>query len=123
MILILLYFYEIIHQCFKFEHLNSNILAAVDMVPFYINILDMCTVKPVHTGMPWGQTFIPSWTSSGLERVFAFGEEQTTITCTIDMRVIIQDVLSVGLQMIGGCMQINLHCHFINVDFLAPDLK
>ena len=29
------------------------------------------------------------------------------ITCTIDMRVIIQDVSSVGLQMIGGCMQIN----------------
>ena len=65
------------------------------------------TVKPVNTGMPWGQTFIPVWTGSGLERVFAFGEEQTTITCTIDMRVIIQDVSSVGLQMIGGCMQIN----------------
>ena len=62
-------------------------------------------MKPVHTGMPWGQTFIPVWTGSGLERVFAFGEEQTTIT--IDMRVIIQDVSSVGLQMIGGCMQIN----------------
>ena len=65
------------------------------------------TVKPVYTGMPWGQTFIPVWTGSGLERVFAFGEEQTAITCTIDMRVIIQDVSSVGLQMIGGCMQIN----------------
>ena len=64
------------------------------------------TVKPVHTGMPWGQTFIPVWTGSGLERVFAFGEEQT-ITRTINMRVIIQDVSSVGLQMIGGCMQIN----------------
>ena len=38
------------------------------------------TVKPVHTGMPWKQTFIPVWTGSGLERVFAFGEEQTTIT-------------------------------------------
>ena len=38
------------------------------------------TVKLVHTGMPWGQTFIPVWTGSGLERVFAFGEEQTTIT-------------------------------------------
>ena len=47
------------------------------------------TVKPVHTGMPWGQTFIPVWTGSGLGRVFAFGEEQTTITRTIDMRVII----------------------------------
>ena len=61
--------------------------------------------------MPWGQTFIPVWTGSGLERVFAFGEEQTSITCTINMRVIIQDVSSVGLQMIctgiGGCMQIN----------------
>ena len=57
--------------------------------------------------MPWGQTFIPVWTGSGLERVFAFGEGQTTITCIIDMRVIIQDVSSVGLQMIGGCMQIN----------------
>ena len=65
------------------------------------------TVKPVHTGMPWGQTFIPVWTGSGLERVFAFGEEQTTITCTIGMRVLIQDVSSVGIQMIGGCMQIN----------------
>ena len=48
------------------------------------------------TGMPWGQTFIPVWTGSGLERVFAFGEEQTTITRTIDMRVIIQDMSSVG---------------------------
>ena len=57
--------------------------------------------------MPLGQTFIPVWTGSGLEKVFAFIEEQTTITCTIDMRVIIQDVSSVGLQMIGGCMQIN----------------
>ena len=49
---------------------------------------------------------------SGLDRfrfreVFTFGGEQTTITCTIHMRVIIQDVSSVGLQMIGGCMQIN----------------
>ena len=43
------------------------------------------TVKPVHTAMPLGQTFIPVWTGSGLERVFAFGEEQTTITRTIDM--------------------------------------
>ena len=60
------------------------------------------TVKPVNTGMPWGQTFIPVWTGSGLERVLAFGEEQTRITCTIDMRAIIQDVSSVGLQMIGG---------------------
>ena len=57
--------------------------------------------------MLWGQTFIPVWTGSGLKRVFAFGEEQTRITCTIDMRVIIQDVSSVGTQMIGGCMQIN----------------
>ena len=57
--------------------------------------------------MPWGQTFIPVWTGSGLGRVFAFGEKQTTITCTIDTRVIIQDVSSVGLQRIGGCMQIN----------------
>ena len=57
--------------------------------------------------MPWGLAFIPVWTSSGLERVFAFVEEQTAITCTIDMRVIIQDVPSVGRQMIGGCMQIN----------------
>ena len=65
------------------------------------------TVKPVHTGMPWGHIFISVWTGSGLGRVFAFGEEQTTRTCTIDMRVIIQDVSSVGLQMIGGCMQIN----------------
>ena len=65
------------------------------------------TVKPVHTGMPWGQTFIPVWTGSGLERVFAFREEQTMIICTIDMSFIIQDVSPVGVQMIGGCMQIN----------------
>ena len=65
------------------------------------------TVKPVNTGTPWGQTFIPVWTGSGLERVFTFREEQTRITSTIDIRVIIQDVSSVGLQMIGGCMQIN----------------
>ena len=57
--------------------------------------------------MPWGQTFIPVWTGSGLERVFPFGEEQTTKASTIDTRVIIQDVSSVGLQMIGECMQIN----------------
>ena len=57
--------------------------------------------------MPGGQTFIPVWTGSGLGRVFAFGEEQTTIARTIDMRVIIQDMPSVGLQMIGECMQIN----------------
>ena len=57
--------------------------------------------------MPWGQTFILVWTGSGLDRVFAFGEEQTTIICTIDMRVIVQDVSSVGLQKIGECMQIN----------------
>ena len=49
---------------------------------------------------------------SGLDRFrfgegFCFREEQTTITCTIGMRVIIQDVSSVGLQMIGGRMQIN----------------
>ena len=54
-----------------------------------------------------GTNFIPVWTGSGLDSVFAFGEEQTTITCTIDMRVTIQVVSSVGLQMIGGCMQIN----------------
>ena len=52
--------------------------------------------------MPWGQSFIPVWEGSGLERVFAFGEEQTTITCTIEMGVIIQGVSSVGLQMIDG---------------------
>ena len=66
------------------------------------------TVNSVHTGMSWGQSFIPVWTGSGLDRVFAFGEEQYwTITRTIDMRVIIQDVSSVGLQMIGGWMQID----------------
>ena len=59
--------------------------------------------------MPWGQCFILVWTGSGLDRVFAFGEKQTTITCTIDMRVIIQDVSSVGLRMICGCMQINYY--------------
>ena len=31
------------------------------------------TVKPVHTGMPWGQTFIPVWTGSCLERVLLSG--------------------------------------------------
>ena len=48
--------------------------------------------------MPWGQSFIPVWTGSGLDRVFAFGEEQTMIICIIDMRVLTQDVSSVGLQ-------------------------
>ena len=79
-----------------------------------VNLQTFCThfsntVKPVRTGMPWGQTFIPIWSGSGLERVFAFEEEQTTITCTVDMRAMIQDVSSVGLQMIGGCIQINYH--------------
>ena len=45
------------------------------------------TVKPVNTGMPWGQTFIPVLTGPGLERDFAFCEEQTTITCTCTMLV------------------------------------
>ena len=57
--------------------------------------------------MPLGQSFTPVWTGFGSDRVFAFGEEQKRITCTIDIRVIIQGALSVGLQMIGGCMQIN----------------
>ena len=57
--------------------------------------------------MSWEQSFIPVGTGSCLDRVFAFGEEQTTITCTIDMRDVIQNVSSVDLQMIGGCMQIN----------------
>ena len=48
-----------------------------------------------------GQSFIPVWTGSGLDRVFPFGEEQTMITCAIDMGAIIQDVSLVGLQMIG----------------------
>ena len=56
------------------------------------------TVKPVHTGMPWRQRFIPVWTGSGLDRVFAFGEEQTTIACTIYMRVMLQGASSVGLK-------------------------
>ena len=30
------------------------------------------TVKPVHTGMAWGQSFIPVWPASGLDKVFAF---------------------------------------------------
>ena len=63
------------------------------------------TVKPVHTGMPWGQTLIQVWTGSGLGRVFAFGEEQKTITCTIAIRFLIRDAPSVGLQMIGGCIK------------------
>ena len=57
--------------------------------------------------MPWGQSFIPIWTDSGLDRVFAFGGEQTTVNCIIDMRVIIQGASSLGLQMIGGCVQVN----------------
>ena len=28
------------------------------------------TVKPVHTGMPWGQSFIPVLTGPSLDRVF-----------------------------------------------------
>ena len=59
--------------------------------------------------MPWGQNFIPVWTDSGLDRVVSFGEDQTMITCKIDMQVIFQDVSSVGLQMIGGWKQI--HCY------------
>ena len=35
--------------------------------------------------MPWGQSFNPVWTGSGLDKVFAFRGEQTTVTCTIDM--------------------------------------
>ena len=27
------------------------------------------TVKPVHTGIPWEQSFIQVWTGSGLDRV------------------------------------------------------
>ena len=77
------------------------------LLTIYVYQQRHCIVKPIHTGMPWVKTFIPVWTGSGLERVFASGEEQTTITCTIDIRVIIQDVSSVGLQMIGGCIQIN----------------
>ena len=47
---------------------------------------------------------------SGLDRfrfgrVFVFGEDKTTIISAIDMRVIIQDVSSVVLQMIGGFIQ------------------
>ena len=51
--------------------------------------------------MPWGQNFIPVWTGSGLDSFFWRGL-QTTITCIIDIRVIIQAVSSGGLQMIGG---------------------
>ena len=89
-----------------------------------ITLAKNITVEPVNTGMPWGQTFIPVWPGSGLERVFAFEEEQTAITCTFNMRVIIQDVSSVGLQMIGGCMQIDLYnkihnflkmCYYIKI--------
>ena len=43
--------------------------------------------------MPWAQCFILVWTGSGLDG-FSFGEEQTTITDAIDMRVIIHDVSS-----------------------------
>ena len=57
--------------------------------------------------MPWEQFFIPFWTGSGLDRIFALGEEQTTLTCNIDMWVLLQGVSSISLQMIGGCMQIN----------------
>ena len=53
------------------------------------------TVKPVHTGTPWGQSFIPVWTGFGLDRVLAFGEEQTSLTCTIDIQ---RDVSPVGLK-------------------------
>ena len=57
--------------------------------------------------MPWGQSFIPVLTGSGLDRVFAFGQKQTMITCTIDMSFIIQGASSGSLHMIGGCMHIN----------------
>ena len=82
--------------------LDISLLIISNIPAIYLRSNNKFTVKPVHTGMPWGQSFIPVWTGSGLERVFAFGEEQTTITCTIHMRVIIQGVSSVGLQMIGG---------------------
>ena len=46
--------------------------------------------KLVYTGIPWGESFILIWTGCDLDRVFAFEEEQTTtITCTIDMSVLI----------------------------------
>ena len=61
----------------------------------------------LHTEMAWGQSFIPVLTGSGLDRVFAFGEEKTTLTCTFDMRVIIRGATSVGLQMVGEYMQRN----------------
>ena len=35
---------------------------------------NLTTVKSVYTGTPWGQNFVPVWTGSGLDRVFAFGE-------------------------------------------------
>ena len=65
--------------------------------------------------MAWGQIFIPVLTGSSLDRGFAFGDEQTTITCTIDMRVIIQGASSVGLQMIGGYKQITLYIEIHSV--------
>ena len=44
--------------------------------PLYTALMDAekdntNTVKPVNTGMPWGQNFIPVWTGSGLDRVIA----------------------------------------------------
>ena len=44
---------------------------------------------------------------SGLDRIFAFGEEQTTATCTI-IDIIIQGALWVALQIIGSFMEIKL---------------
>ena len=52
---------------FRLNRIQNGCLSAT----IYFHIVD--TVKPVHTGMPWGQTFIPVWTGSGLERVVAFG--------------------------------------------------
>ena len=57
--------------------------------------------------MAWGQSFIPVRTGSDLDRVFDFGEKQTTITCTVDISVIIQGASSVGQHMVGEYMQIN----------------
>ena len=65
------------------------------------------TVKPVHTGMPWGQRFTPVWTGSGLDRVFPLerNKQRYVVQLTCATWVIIQDVSSVGLQMIGRLMQ------------------
>ena len=69
-----------------------------------IHIHSSNTVKPVHTGMPWGKLLfrfgqVPVWRgfllSGGTNNLYNWHEGYNS------------GCVSVGLQMIGGCMQIS----------------